>query len=163
MAVGWLVTALASVPPEALAINTDSYGAAAASGSIGVVTGRIYEERKRPETPDHPLTGAAVIVLPKSADLLRKLEEIKRTARNSADDYRAAGPSIVAVRRAYEKGLWDSGAVDLVKAPTASADGRFVAADLPAGDRLLIATHAVKIDKDPDASAAKKRGEFAPG
>src|SRR3989442_13790949 len=104
MAVGWLVTALASVPPEALAINTDSYRAAAASGSIGVVTGRIYEERKRPETPDHPLTGAAVIVLPKSADVLRKLEEIKRTARNSADEYRAAGPAMGAVRRASDRG-----------------------------------------------------------
>ena len=118
MAIGWLVTVLASVPPEARAINTDSYRAAATSGSIGVVTGRIYEERKRPETQDHPLAGAAVIVLPKSADVLRKLEEIKRTARNSADDYRTAGASIVAVRRAYEKELWDSGAVDLVKATT---------------------------------------------
>ncbi len=164
IAIGWLVAALASVPPEARAINTDSYRAAAASGSIGVVTGRIYEERKRPETPDHPLTGAAVIVLPKSADVLRKLEEIKRTARNSADDYRAAGPSIVAVRRAYEKELWDSGAVDLVKATTVGADGRFVVPDLPAGDWLLIATHAVKIDKhNTDASASKKRGVFAPG
>src|SRR2546427_11072039 len=140
MAVGWLVTALASVPPEALAINTDSYRAAAASGSIGGVTGRIYEERKRPETPDHPLTGAAVIVLPKSADVLRKLEEIKRTARNSADDYRAAGPSIVAVRRAYEKELWDSGAVDLVKATTDGAHGRFGAPDLAAGDVPVISS-----------------------
>jgi len=135
MAIGWLVTVLASVPPEARAINTDSYRAAATSGSIGVVTGRIYEERKRPETPDHPLAGAAVIVLPKSADVLRKLEEIKRTARNSADDYRTAG----------------------------DADGRFVVPDLPAGDWLLIATHAVKIDKHTDVSASKKRGVFAPG
>jgi|SRR5205807_259967 len=163
MAIGWLVTVLASVPPEARAINTDSYRAAATSGSIGVVTGRIYEERKRPETPDHPLAGAAVIVLPKSADVLRKLEEIKRTARNSADDYRTAGASIVAVRRAYEKELWDSGAVDLVKATTVDADGRFVVPDLPAGDWLLIATHAVKIDKHTDVSASKKRGVFAPG
>jgi hypothetical protein len=177
MAVGWLVMALASVPPEALAINTDSYRAAAASGSIGVVTGRIYEERKRPETPDHPLAGAAVIVLPKSAEVLRKLEEIKQTARNSADDYRAAGPSILAVRRAYEKELWDSGAVDLVKTTTVGADGRFVVPDLPAGDWLLIATHAVKIDKPTDASASKrdsivskkdasaskKRSVYAPG
>src|SRR5438093_10713617 len=157
MAVGWLVTALASVPPEARAINTDSYRAAATSGSIGVVTGRIYEERKRPETPDHPLAGAAVIVLPKSAEVLRKLEEIKRTARNSADDYRTAGASIVAVRRAYEQARWESGAVDLVKATTVDADGRFVVADLPAGNWLLIAIHSVKIDKHAAAGPAKQR------
>jgi hypothetical protein len=163
LAVGWLVTALISVSHQVLAINTDSYRAAAASGSIGVVTGRVYEERKRPETPDQPLAGAAVIVLPKSAEVLRKLEEIKRTARNSADDYRAAGPSILAVRRAYEKELWDSGAVDLVKATTVAADGRFVVADLPAGDWLLIATHTVKIDKHAATSTTKKRGVYAPG
>jgi hypothetical protein len=163
LAVGWLVTALTSVSHQVLAINTDSYRAAAASGSIGIVTGRIYEERQRPETPDQPLAGAAVIVLPKSAEVLRKLEEIKRTARNSADDYRAAGPSILAVRRAYEKELWDSGAVDLVKATTVAADGRFVVADLPAGDWLLIATHTVKIDKHAATSTTKKRGVYAPG
>jgi len=163
LAVGWLVTALISVSHQVLAINTDSYRAAAASGSIGIVTGRVYEERKRPETPDQPLAGAAVIVLPKSAEVLRKLEEIKRTARNSADDYRAAGPSILAVRRAYEKELWDSGAVDLVKATTVAADGRFVVADLPAGDWLLIATHTVKIDKHAATSTTKKRGVYAPG
>ena len=163
LAVGWLVTALISVSHQVLAINTDSYRAAAASGSIGIVTGRIYEERQRPETPDQPLAGAAVIVLPKSAEVLRKLEEIKRTARNSADDYRAAGPSILAVRRAYEKELWDSGAVDLVKATTVAADGRFVVADLPAGDWLLIATHTVKIDKHAATSTTKKRGVYAPG
>src|SRR5438093_8947779 len=161
MAIGWLVTVLASVPPEARAINTDSYRAAAASGSIGGVAGRIYEERKRPQGPDHPLAGAAVIVLPKSADVLRKLEEIKRVARNSADDYRAAGPSILAVRRAYEKEMWDSGAVDLVKATTVDPEGRFVVADLPAGDWILIATHSVKIDKHAAAGPAKQRGVYS--
>src|SRR6266481_2211672 len=162
IAIGWPVAPLASVPPEARAINTDSYRAAAASGSIGVVTGRIYEERRRPETPDHPLAGTAVIVLPKSAEVLRKLEEIKQTSRNSADDYRAAGPSILAVRRAYEKELWDSGAVDLVKATTVDAEGRFAVADLPAGDWLLIATHSVKIDKHAAPGPPKQRGVYTP-
>src|SRR5207237_10268347 len=154
MAIGWLVTVLASVPPEARAINTDSYRAAATSGSIGVVTGRIYEERKRPETPDHPLAGAAVIVLPKSADVLRKLEEIKRTARNSADDYRTAGASIVAGRRAYEKELWDSGAVDLVMASTVCAVGRFVVTDLPEGDWLLMESTIVLDDDCADVNTS---------
>jgi len=159
---GLLAVAIASATPaQAAGIDTESYRAAAASGSIGGVAGRIYEERKRPQGPDHPLAGAAVIVLPKSADVLRKLEEIKRVARNSADDYRAAGPSILAVRRAYEKELWDSGAVDLVKATTVDPEGRFVVADLPAGDWILIATHSVKIDKKAATGPTKQRGVYS--
>ena len=141
-------------------INIESYRAAAAPGAVGAVAGRIYEERKRPETPDRPLAGAAVIVVPKSADVLKKLEQIKRDARNSADDYRAAGPSIVAVRRAYEKELWDSGAVDLVKSTTVDTEGRFIVPDLPAGDWLVIATHSVKIDKHVDPIPPDQAGVY---
>jgi len=163
LAVGLLaLAAAASAPVPAIATNTDAYRAAAASGATGGVTGRVYEEGNRPKTPDQPLNGATVVVLPKSADIVQKLEEIKRTARNSADNYRAAGPSIIALRRAYEKELWDSGAVDLVKSTTADADGHFTVADLPAGDWLLIATHSVKIDKHAAAGPPKQRGVYAP-
>jgi len=147
-------------PARGAGINTQSYRTAAASGAVGAVAGRIYEERKRPQTPDLPLAGAAVTVLPKSDEVLRKLEEIKRTSRNSADEYRAAGPSILAVRRAYEKELWESGAVDLIKSTTVDADGRFVVSDLPAGEWLVIATHSVKIDKHAVASPTKQRGVY---
>jgi len=163
LAVGLLALAgVAGAPVPAIAINTDAYRAAAASGATGGVTGRIYEESKRPKTPDQPLNGAAVIVLPKSADIVRKLEDIKRTARNSADDYRAAGPSIIALRRAYEQEIWDSGGVDLVKSTTADTDGHFTVTDLPAGDWLLIATHSVKIDKHAPAGPPKQRGVYSP-
>ena len=157
-----LMAALGATPTQAAGIDAASYRAAAASGAIGTVAGRVYEERRRPETPDHPLAGTAVIMLPKSDDVLRKLEEIRRVARNSPDDYRAAGPSILAVRRAYEKELWDSGAVDLVKATTVDAEGRFAVADLPAGDWLLIATHSVKIDKHAAPGPPKQRGVYTP-
>jgi len=153
---------LIALPVRAAAIDTGSYRAAASSGAFGAVAGRIYEERKRPETPDRPLAGAAVTVLPKSVEILRKLEEIKRVARNSEDEYRAAGPAILAVRRAYEKELWDSGAVDLVKATTVDAEGRFVISDLPAGDWLVIATHNVKIDKHVSGAPPKQRGVYTP-
>jgi len=163
LAAGLFVFAVSgAVPLPAAGLDTGAYRAAAASGSFGTVAGRVYEERQRPEAPDHPLAGVAVIIVPKSDDVLRKLEEIKRVARNSADDYRAAGPSILAVRRAYEKELWDSGAVDLVKATTVDAEGRFIVADLPAGNWLLIATHSVKIDKHAAAGPAKQRGVYTP-
>jgi hypothetical protein len=149
-------------PSQAAGIDTASYRAAAASGSIGGVVGRIYEERKLPQAPDRPLQGTAVVVLPKSPEILRKLEDIKSAARNSANEYRSAGPSILALRRAYEKELWDSGAVDLVKVTTADEDGRFLLADLPAGDWVLIATYSVKIDKHAAAGPSKQRGVYSP-
>jgi hypothetical protein len=151
LAAGVLAATLMASSGQAVEVDTAPYRAAAASGSVGAVTGRIYEERKKPQAADQPLVGTAVIAVPKSADVMRKLEEIKQTSRNSMESYRTAGPSIVAVRRAYEKELWDSGAVDLVKTATVDADGRFVLGDLPAGDWLLIATHTVKIDKHVEA------------
>ncbi len=135
LAVGLLLLAgVVSAPGWAVGINTDSYRAAAASGATGGVTGRIYEESTRPQTPDQPLTGTAVIVLPKSADIVR----------------------------AYEKEIWDSGAVDLIKSTTADADGHFTLTDLPAGEWLLIATHTVKIDKHATVGPPKQRGVYAP-
>ncbi|MGH7305559.1 MAG: hypothetical protein ACRELZ_19930, partial [Candidatus Rokuibacteriota bacterium] len=161
--VSLLVAALGGgIPPRAAGIDAASYRAATASGAIGGVAGRIYEERKRPDTPDLPLTGAAVFVLPSSADVARQLEEIKRMARNSSDGYRAAAPSILAVRRAYEKKLWDSGAGDLVKSTTVDANGRFSVPDLPAGDWLLVATYSVKVDKPSAAGVTKQRGVYTP-
>jgi hypothetical protein len=153
LAAGVLVATLAASSGQAVEVDTAPYRAAAASGSVGAVTGRIYEERKKPQAADQPFAGTAVIAVPKSADVMRKLEEIKQTSRNSMESYRTAGPSIVAVRRAYEKELWDSGAVDLVKTATVDAEGRFVLGDLPAGDWLLIATHTVKVDKHAEPKA----------
>jgi hypothetical protein len=156
LAAGVLAATLAAASGQAVELDPAPYRAAAASGAVGAVTGRIFEERKKPQAADQPLAGTAVIAVPKSADVLRKLEEIKQTSRNSMESYRTAGPSIVAIRRAYEKELWESGAVDLVKTATVDADGHFVLGDLPAGDWLLIATHTVKIDKHVEPS--KKAG-----
>ena len=160
LAVGLLYAAV--VPVQAVEIRPDPYRAAAAAGAVGTVAGRVYEERRRPEMADQPLAGAAVTLLPRSAEVLLKLEEIKRTARASANDYRAAAPAILTVRQEYEKELWESGAADLVRATVVDADGRFSVADLPAGDWLLIATHMVKADKHATGTASKQRGVYAP-
>jgi hypothetical protein len=124
----------------------------------------VYEERRRPEGADQPLAGAAVTLLPRSAEFLRKFEEVKRTARNSVSDYRAAASAILTLRRAYEKALWESGAVDLVMATVVEADGRFLVENLPAGDWLLIVTRSVVTDKRPAGTPSKQqRGVYAPG
>ena len=162
LVLGLLLTGVPAV--QALDVLPDSYRAAAAAGAIGTVKGRVYEERRRPEGPDQPLPGAAVTLLPRSAEFLRKLEEVKRTARSSASDYRAAASAILALRAAYEKNLWESGAVDLVMATVVEADGHFLLENLPAGDWLLIVTRSVATDKRPPAPASKQqRGVYAPG
>ena len=148
---------------QALDVLPGEYRAAAAAGSVGSVTGRMYEERRRAEGPDQPLAGAAVTLVPRSAEFLRKLEAIKETARNSVDDYRAAVPAIQGLKAAYEKDLWQSGAPDLVIGTVAGSDGRFSVENLPAGGWLLIVTRSVATDKRPvEASSKKQRGVYTP-
>ena len=72
----------------------EPYRAAASAGAVGTVTGRVYEERRRPEGVERPFVGAAVTLLPRSAEFLKSLEETKQTARSSVNAFRAAAPKI---------------------------------------------------------------------
>jgi hypothetical protein len=157
--------ALSVQPAQALDVLPGQYRAAAAAGAVGSVTGRVYEERRKPDGPDQPLAGAAVTLLPRSAQFLEKLEAVKRTSRNSMNDYRAAAPAIQTLKAAYEKELWESGAVDLVLGTVVAPDGRFSVENLPAGDWLLFVTTSAATDTkvvDPKSSK-KERGVYVPG
>ena len=163
LALGLLV--LSAQAAQALDVLPAQYRAAAAAGEVGRVTGRVYEERRRPDGSDQPLAGAAVTLLPRSAQFLEKLEAVKRTSRNSMNDYRAAAPAIQTLKAAYEKELWDSGAVDLVMGTVVASDGRFSVENLPAGDWVLFVTSSVATDKKVVESkvARKERGVYVPG
>jgi hypothetical protein len=160
LVLGLLVANAAAV--QALDVLPGEYRAAAAAGSVGSVMGRVYEERRKPEGPDRPLAGAAITLVPRSAEFLRKLEAVKGTARNSVNDYRAAAPAIQGLKAAYEKELWESGAPDLVVGTVADSDGRFSVEKLPAGNWLLIVTRSVATDKHPVEAAKKHRGVYTP-
>ena len=157
--------ALSVQPAQALDVLPGQYRAAAAAGAVGSVTGRVYEERRKPDGPDQPLAGAAVTLLPRSAQFLEKLEAVKRTSRNSMNDYRAAAPAIQTLKAAYEKELWESGAVDLVMGTVVAPDGRFSVENLPAGDWLLFATTSAATDTKvvEPKSSKKERGVYVPG
>jgi hypothetical protein len=159
--------ALSAPAAQALDVLAAQYRAAAAAGAVGSVTGRVYEERRRPEGSDQPLAGAAVTLLPRSAQFLEKLEAVKRTSRNSMNDYRAAATAIQTLKAAYEKELWESGAVDLVMGTVVASDGRFSVENLPAGDWVLVVTSSVATDKKVVESkskvARKERGVYVPG
>jgi hypothetical protein len=157
--------ALSVQPAQALDVLPGQYRAAAAAGAVGSVTGRVYEERRKPDGPDQPLAGAAVTLLPRSAQFLEKLEAVKRTSRNSMNDYRAAAPAIQTLKAAYEKELWESGAVDLVIGTVVAPDGRFSVENLPAGDWLLFVTTSAATDTKvvEPKSSKKDRGVYVPG
>jgi len=157
--------ALSVQPAQALDVLPGQYRAAAAAGAVGSVTGRVYEERRKPDGPDQPLAGAAVTLLPRSAQFLEKLEAVKRTSRNSMNDYRAAVPAIQTLKAAYEKDLWESGAVDLVMGTVVAPDGRFSVENLPAGDWLLFVTTSAATDTKvvEPKSSKKDRGIYVPG
>jgi hypothetical protein len=81
------------------------------------------------------------------------------------NDYRAAAPAIQTIKAAYEKELWESGAVDLVMGTVVAPDGRFSVENLPAGDWLLFVTTAVATDTKvvEPKSSKKDRGVYVPG
>ena len=157
--------ALSAQAAQAIDVLPAPYRAAAAAGAVGSVTGRVYEEPRKPDGPDQPLAGAAVTLLPRSAQFLEKLEAVKRTSRNSMNDYRAAAPAIQTLKAEYEKELWESGAVDLVLGTVVAPDGRFSVENLPAGDWVLFVTSAAATDKKvvEPKSSKKERGVYVPG
>jgi hypothetical protein len=160
LVLGLLVAHASAV--QALDVLPERYRAAAAAGSVGIVSGRVYEERRKPEGPDLPLAGAAVTLVPRSAEFVRKLEAVKGTARNSMNDYRAAAAAIQRLKADYEKELWQSGVADLVVGTVAGSDGRFSVENIPAGDWLLIVTRSVATDTRAVDAAKKTRGVYTP-
>jgi hypothetical protein len=146
----------------ALALDADvrAYEDARRRGETGTVAGRVYTERPRPNAPDAPIGGAAVVALPLSEDLRRRLDDLRVRARDSATAYRDAAPHMRRAREAYEKELWQAGAADLVRAMVADADGRFTLADLPAGRWVVWVTHATFVDKPSPKGQPRDRERF---
>ncbi|PYM90215.1 MAG: hypothetical protein DME04_23855 [Candidatus Rokuibacteriota bacterium] len=152
------------VAAQALDVQTERYQAAATAGAVGTLTGRVFDERRRPAAAERPLSGVSVILLPRSAEFLRKLDEVKRKARDSANEYRASAPAILSLKAGYEKALWEAGAADLVKATAVDSDGRFTIENLPAGDWVLIATHSVSVEKHGiESDPGRRRNIYTPG
>jgi len=165
LALALCLLALSAQAAQALDVLPAQYRAAAAAGAVGSVTGRVYEERRKPDGPDQPLAGAAVTLRPRSAQFLEKLDAAKRASRNSMSDYRGAAPAIQTLKAAYEKELWESGAVDLVMGTVVAPDGRFSVENLPAGDWVLLVTSSVATDKKvvEHKPSKKERGVYVPG
>ena len=149
-----LVTRLATVAAAALWLSAaiaggaepppfESYRAALDRGDTGIVDGRAYIERRKPDEPDLPLKDVALTLVPYSDMLLVELEGVKGHARDSLDTYRAAALRVRRLQEAYEKTVWEAGAADLVHSSLIGPNGRFSFADVAAGQWVLWARHEV--------------------
>jgi hypothetical protein len=141
----WLLAAV--VWGQGVDAPIEVYRGAAAGGEVGVVKGRAYEERRKPTGPDLPLTGVSIRLLPRSDDLVVKLQGIKRGARDSIDSYRESAALVTKARELYEKRLLEAGAGDLAQAVTAGDDGGFALEGIPAGPWVLLASRSTFVNK----------------
>ncbi len=148
---------------SALDVSVAPYVEAQRAGAVGVVEGRAWEERRRPREPDPPLAGTAILLVPRSTELLATLEGIRARSRASAAAFTEAAPAILRAKNAFEQALWEAGAADLARATAGDADGRFQIADVPAGAWVLVATRSVPHQVPRQKVGRREQGAFALG
>ena len=106
----WTVLALIlAAGPAAAAVDVDltRYTAADRAGAAVAVTGRAFAERPKADAPDTPLVGTSVVAVPRSESLLRRLEQLRDRARDSATAFREAAALMQRARETYERQLWE--------------------------------------------------------
>ena len=138
----WMFLALAlTAGPTLAAVDVDltRYTAADRAGAAVAVTGRAFAERPRVDAPDTPLVGASVVAVPRSEALLRRLEQLRDGARDSASAFREAAALMQRARETYERELWEAGAPQLVRNAVVDGSGRFDLGRLPEGRWLILA------------------------
>ncbi len=158
-----LVAALvltAAAPARALDVDLQAYDEARRRGEMVTIAGRVYTERRRPNAEDLPMARAVVVALPRSEALVRRLDDLRAHARDSAAAYREAATQMRRARESYEREVWQSGAADLVRSTTVDADGRFTLSDLPAGRWMVWATHSEFLDARSPRYQARDRERY---
>ena len=158
-----LVAALmltAAAPARALDVDLQAYDEARRRGEMVTIAGRVYTERRRPNAEDVPMARAVVVALPRSEALVRRLDDLRAHARDSAAAYREAATQMRRARESYEREVWQSGAADLVRSTTVDADGRFTLSDLPAGRWMVWATHSEFLDARSPRYQARDRERY---
>jgi hypothetical protein len=152
----------ATVGAEALDVGLDGYREARRTGAIGVVAGRVAAEPRTARGPAVPLTGATVMLLPRSESVLLRLEQLKARSRDSASAFAAAAPGMRQAQEGYEGELWKAGAADLATKVLVDADGKFRLGDVPAGAWLVLGWHGVSVDVAGERVRTKERSTYRP-
>jgi hypothetical protein len=153
---------LVTVTPAARALDVDlkAYDEARRRGETTTIAGRAYTERRKPNADDTPMAHAVVVVLPRSESLVRRLDELRAHARDSAAAYRDAATQMRRARETYEREVWQAGGADLVRSTLVDADGRFTLSDLPAGRWLVWATHSEFVEARSPKVPLRDRDRF---
>jgi len=85
------VVLVTAVPARAaLDVDLKTYDEARRRGATTTISGRVYNERRKPNADDVPMAHAVVVVLPRSEALLRQFDDLRVHARDSLDAYRDA-------------------------------------------------------------------------
>ena len=150
------------VGPAAGAVDVDvkRYLEAERAGAAAGVTGRAYAERRKPDAPDTPLTGATVVALPRSEALIRRLQQLREGARESAPAYRDAAGLMQKAREAYERELWEAGAAELVRTAVVDSAGRFDLGRLAEGRWIVVGTWEQYVDARAPKPGRKDRETY---
>jgi len=112
--------------------------AASNEGRAGEVKGSVVLEPKTPRGAAIPLPGATLVLVPRSPELLRDLEQVKARARESEAGYLGAATEVTRLKERFEQALVDAGAGALVFPGASDAGGMFVFSRVPAGEWLLL-------------------------
>jgi hypothetical protein len=160
LALAWLLAAGTAL--AAIDVDLTGYTAAERSGAAATVTGRAFAERRKPDGPDTPLVGANVVAMPRSEALLRRFEQLREGARESANAYRDAALQMQRAREAYERELWDAGAPQLVRNAVVDASGRFDLGQLPEGRWLIVASWDLPVNAKGPRQDSRERGAYLP-
>ena len=148
---------------QAMAVPLDPYLAARASGDVGIVSGRVYAERRRPQDPDRPLASTTLLLVPNSETFVRRLEDLKRGSRESANAFREAAPAMRRAKDDYEDALWQAGAPQLAVAVATDPDGSFRITDVPAGAWLLVGWYGQTVQTHAPKRTKKEQGLYSAG
>jgi hypothetical protein len=154
------VALLAGSAAAAVDVDLRPYVEADRAGAAAVVAGKAYAERRKPDGPDTPLAGATLVALPRSEALVRRLEQLRAGARDSAAAYRQAAKLMQTAREAYERELWEAGGADLVRTAVVDAAGRFELSSLPEGRWIIVATWDELVDVRGPKTNRKERATF---
>lgn len=145
---------------HALDVDLQAYEDARRRGETVTIAGRVYTERRKPNAEDVPIAHAVVVILPRSEALVRRLDDLRAHARDSAAAYREAATQMRRARERYEREVWQSGAADLVRSTLVDADGRFTLPDLPAGRWMVWATHSEFVEARSPKLPTRERERF---
>jgi hypothetical protein len=140
-------------PRPALDVDVGKYGS---TDPRATVTGRAYEERRRPSASDTPIVGASVVLLPRSETLLARLAALKAGARDSTGAYRKAFAGMREAANDLEQALRDADAGRLVSTATTDPAGRFTL-HVPPGDWVLLVWKAAFVDTPSSVPPRRER------